>query len=71
MKKTGELLAALVTKHALLPSQLENALLSLLDESSDLEIDIPKLWENVGMILGPILASTSLSIKFLLKAVDS
>ena len=52
MKKTGELLDKLVTKHALLPSQLEDALLSLLEETGDLEIDIPKLWENIGVILG-------------------
>ena len=55
IQKTGELLDYLVTKHALLPSQLENAFYIILDMSADLEIDIPKLWENVSMLLGELL----------------
>jgi translation initiation factor 4G len=54
IQKTGELLDYLVTKHALLPSQLENAFYIILDMSADLEIDIPKLWENVSMLLGEL-----------------
>lgn len=52
MTKTGELLDYLVTKHALLPSQLEAAFFTVFEFSLDLEIDIPMLWQNVGMILG-------------------
>ena len=51
VKKTGELLDFLVTKHALLPSQLENAFYILLDMSPDLIIDIPTLMQNVAMLL--------------------
>jgi translation initiation factor 4G len=70
IQKTGELLDYLVTKHALLPSQLENAFYIILDMSADLEIDIPKLWENVSMLLAPVLASEkSLPMKFLLESV--
>lgn len=65
MTKTGELLDYLVDKHALLPSQLQNAFFNeVFDHSSDLEIDIPKLWENVAMILGKrIFLSKNLVIK--------
>ena len=53
-KKTGELLDYLVNRHALLPSQLENAIYAIFEISSDLEIDIPDLWKNVGFLLGKI-----------------
>lgn len=67
IQKTGTLLDILVTEHALLPSQLENAFVYILEMSSDLEIDIPKLWENISMLLAPVLASEkSLPMKFLL-----
>lgn len=70
VKKTGELLDFLVTKHALLPSQLENAFYILLDMSPDLIIDIPTLMQNVAMLLTPVLASEkSLPMKFLLECV--
>lgn len=70
IKKTGELLDYLVTKHALLPSQLENAFYYLLDMSTDLIIDIPTLMQNVSMLLAPLLASEkSLPLKFLLESV--
>lgn len=65
MMKTGELLDYLVDKHALLPSQLQNAFFNeVFDPSSDLEIDIPKLWENVAMILGkPFLVHLNMTLK--------
>jgi len=70
IKKTGELLDYLVIKHALLPSQLENAFYFLLDMSPDLIIDIPTLMQNVSMLLAPVLASEkSLPMKFLLESV--
>ena len=52
MKLTGELLDSLVMKHALLPTQLQNAFNQLLQISTDLEVDIPKLWDNIAMVLG-------------------
>jgi len=70
-KKTGELLDYLVNRHALLPSQLENAIYAIFEISSDLEIDIPDLWKNVGFLLAPVLASEmSLPMKFLLESVN-
>jgi len=70
VKKTGELLDFLVTKHALLPSQLENAFYIILDMSPDLIIDIPTLMQNIAMLLTPVLASEkSLPMKFLLECV--
>ena len=71
MKKTGELLDSLVIKHALLPTQLQNAFNQLLQISTDLEVDIPKLWDNIAMVLAPPLASErSLSMKYLLEATQ-
>jgi len=69
MKMTGELLDYLVIKHALLPTQLQNAFNTVLEFSEDLIYDVPKLWDNIAMVLAPVLASEkSLSMKYLLEA---
>ena len=52
MKLTGELLDFLVIKHALLPTQLQNAFNTVLEFSEDLIYDVPKLWDNIAMVLG-------------------
>ena len=54
MKLTGELLDYLVIKHALLPTQLQNAFNTVLEFSEDLIYDVPKLWDNIAMVLGKI-----------------
>ena len=61
MKKTGELLDSLVIKHALLPTQLQNAFDNVLDLSEEFVVDIPKLWDNIAMTLGKSFFSSAVA----------
>lgn len=54
VKKTGNLLNFLVTKHVLLPRQFSEAVKSILQYASDYAIDIPKFWDFIGILIGKL-----------------
>ena len=51
-KEVGAFLDKLIRKYYLLPSQYERGLISVLKFASDLVVDIPKVWDYFGEMIG-------------------
>ena len=53
-KTIGHLLGQLVLRHILLRKQYETGLRSVLHYAGDLVVDIPKVWDYLGELIGNI-----------------
>ena len=52
IKMAGQLLDLLVKKNVLLPQNMVEAVSNTIEYGSDMEIDIPMIWEYLGAIIG-------------------
>ncbi len=51
-RNVGQLLARLIKEHIVLRRQFEAELVNVLKASSDLLVDMPKLWDYLGELIG-------------------
>lgn len=51
-RKVGQLLARLIKEHILLKKQFEAGLKPILEITPDLVVDIPKVWDYIGDLIG-------------------